>query len=265
MTTLPPGTSVGNARRPLLIVGLIVLVLVVGSAAWLLISRVLLRSAVDLTAQSAAAGATSVTVVVDNADVQVRPSTDGQVHVHATGSASGTDPVVTAAPSGSGIEVRAVCGGSWLSWCSLDVTVEMPAELPMTLNGDNGDVDVQGITAALSVYTDNGAITLDSPSGTVTAMSDNGRIEIDNSTATQLKIETDNGDVSVTNRVAPTSLTATTDNGSIELEIPGDQKYVLDTQTDNGTVDVKVGVDSDSPHRITATTDNGDISVRPIG
>ncbi len=264
---LSPGTSVGTSRRnrPLLVVGLVLLLLVIGTGAWFLITRVFLRSTVDLSAQVAAGNATSVTVQVDNADVVVRPSTDGQVRVHATGSAAGSDPVVTAAPSGAGIEIRAVCGSSWLSWCSLDVTVELPTALPMTVNGDNGDVEVSGLAGAISVYTDNGRITLDGPAAQVTAVSDNGDVVIDDSRATELKVETDNGDVTVTNLIAPTVLTADTDNGGIEIKVPGDAKYIVATSTDNGSVDVKVGVDSDSNHRITATTGNGDISIRPIG
>jgi len=148
--------------------------------------------------------------------------------------------------------LRGECDAGWFETCSVGFVVEVPASFDVDLSTDNGRVEVYGLTGDVRIDSDNGAIRADGlgPS-TVDAHTDNGRV--------QLSFD----DV-------PDSAVATTDNGSIDIQLPpsdtdgaGDSTggYDVDATTDNGGVDVDVPTDPESTHRITAHSDNGSIEI----
>ena len=262
-TSAPSDTRRSTGGRTTMTVGLTLLILAVVAGGWLLITRVLARQDLNVAAQASAAGAQTVKLTVDNADLTIAPSTDGQVHVHATGHYSGTAPTVTALSANGVVDVTILCAHEWLAYCSLAATVEMPVELGLSVTDDNGDIELTGIQGDLDIATDNGDVNMDGSDGAIHATSDNGNIGIDHSASTSIRVDTDNGNIEVRSLSSPTLLDAQTNNGDIDLTVPGESKYLVDAQTNNGTTEVKVGIDTDSTHKITAISDNGDVTVRP--
>ncbi len=75
--------------------------------------------------------------------------------------------------------------------------------------------------------------------------------------------DSDNGSVSLEFTEAPTTVMATTDNGSVEVVVPNDgAAYRVDVQSDNGRETDEVLEDPASPRSITIRTDNGSATAR---
>lgn len=146
---------------------------------------------------------------------------------------------------GDRLVLRGECDDGWFETCSVGFVVEVPAGFDIEIATDNGRVEVVGLAGDIRIGTDNGSIRADGiGSSTVEAHSDNGGVRL--------------SFVDV-----PGTAVATTDNGSITIEVPGDAPdgYDVDAATDNGRVDVDVHTDADSEHRITARSDNGSIDI----
>ena len=74
------------------------------------------------------------------------------------------------------------------------------------------------------------------------------------------------GSVRVASEVAPRSVIATSDNGSVEVLVPrtGDS-YAVDVSSDNGSTTNEVITDPEAIRRITARSDNGSVRVAHSG
>lgn len=168
----------------------------------------------------------------------------------------------TAAIDGSSLVVRSSC--PFLStWCSVDYRLVVPTDLAVTARLDNGHLVLRDLDGAVDVDGDNGRIELVRLEGDVRASTDNGRLEGTGLRAATVLADSDNGQVSLSFADAPTSVTATSDNGGVEVVVPDTAAtYRVDVQTDNGSTDVGVRTDPTSDRSITAETDNGSVTVR---
>ena len=89
----------------------------------------------------------------------------------------------------------------------------------VSLSSDNGDIRLDGVTLGdLRVDNDNGTITLSGSCGKVTLEGDNGSVYIEDLLCRSLEIETDNGGVHLSRVTAETTLSAELNAGSITLE-----------------------------------------------
>lgn len=145
---------------------------------------------------------------------------------------------------GDHLVLRGECDDGWFDRCSVGYVVAVPASFDVDVSTDNGRVELTGIAGDISIDTDNGAIVADELlTSSVEAHTDNGRI----------RLSFDD---------VPNTTVATTDNGSITIEVPDDTAgYDVDADSDNGQVDVDVPTDPDSDHHITAQSDNGAIDI----
>ena len=162
--------------------------------------------------------------------------------------------------------IRGGCPTFGSPWCRVDFTVEIPADLPITINGSNGTVRVRGATASIDVDTENGSIELEDISGDIRATNDNGRITGRRLTSQVVDTATDNGRIELSFVDPPQSVSGRTSNGRIEVIVPDvDVLYRVDLQTDNGSTDNAVRTDPSSDHVIDLSSGNGSITVRPPG
>jgi Putative adhesin len=162
--------------------------------------------------------------------------------------------------------IRGGCPVFGSPWCKVDFTVEVPADMPMTINGSNGAVRVRGVTAAIDVDTDNGSIELEDISGDIRATNDNGRITGRRLTSQVVDTATENGRIELSFVDPPQSVSGRTSNGRIEVVVPDvDVLYRVDLRTNNGSTDNLVRTDPSSDHVIDLSSDNGSIVVRPPG
>lgn len=159
--------------------------------------------------------------------------------------------------------VRGRCPFLGSPWCKVDVTVSIPAQLPVTVRGSNGSIRVSGVTADLDVSTGNGSIELDDVASPLRASSDNGRITGRRLTSTTVDASTDNGSIQLSFLDPPRSVRARSANGSADVVVPDDVGYRVDARSNNGSADTTVRTDPSSEYVIDVASDNGSVRVRP--
>ncbi|MFG2091627.1 DUF4097 domain-containing protein [Spirillospora sp. NPDC048824] len=134
------------------------------------------------------------------------------------------------------------------------------------LRSDNGSITAAGLTTdRLTARSRDGRIRL---SGSVKAAdldTHNGSIEAVGLTADRVTAKTRDGGVRLGFVSAPTDVQANSENGSIQVALPGAQSYAITASTFNGgeRIDPAVNQDSGSSHRIKLGARDGSITVTP--
>jgi Putative adhesin len=208
---------------------------------------------------------------VDVIDVQ---NADGSVTVEGT---PGRDEITVTAEISDGLletdvsqqladgqlDLRGSCPAVGSDWCDVSYTVEVPADIQVRADADNGRLRVSGIDGQVDLSGDNSSIEITDVSGSLTVGSDNGSITATGLTSDTVMAETDNGSTLLEFLEPPTTVEARSDNGSVEVIVPNTpDAYAVDMSTDNGEETREIRTDPTSSRRITIETDNGDATVR---
>jgi hypothetical protein len=219
---------------------------------------------VDL-AENLEAG-TSLDVRISNASFTLEPSTDGRVHVRMTGSYFGSEPSLAARTSNDVTEVRGGCRAQFFSRCSVTVAVQLPADLPTTVTGQNGRIMASGLTGRVSLTTTNGAIETQGTVDRVDLRTTNGDIRVTDAASATVAGTTTNGSVTMQFVNPPESVDAGSTNGSVTVRVPVDGvTYKVTAQTTNGNVNSgSVPSDSTSRRSIDAQTTNGGVTIEAV-
>ena len=257
-----PGLSPG--ARTALIVALVVggVVTVVGL---LLIGSVLRGASLggSYTDRANVDAGTQVLATVPNASVALSPSTDGQVHVDARGTYLGNEPKLRVTTSGGVTTISGGCPTQWFGFCSVDLTIRLPADVPVTVLARNGRLSTTGLTGSLELETTNGRIQTDGSRGDLDLRTTNGGIEVRDSSSGRVSATTTNGGVELEFVDPPSDVEARSTNGRIVVRVPDDgEAYRVDARTTNGDVDSgTVPTEPSARRSITAATTNGTVTV----
>jgi DUF4097 and DUF4098 domain-containing protein YvlB len=190
-------------------------------------------------------GIAALELVTDNGALDIRGGDVDDIEIETTYQeherGDGTSSVRV---EGDRLRVEGECDSSWFEQCSVSYRIVVPVDLAVSLETDNGRVDLSGLAGRVDVYTDNGAI--------------EARL-----LATDVHAESDNGRVALTFAEVPRAVEARSDNGSVEITVPASEfAYAVDAESDNGDVDVSVTTDPSAERTIDASSDNGAVTIR---
>lgn len=218
-------------------------------------------------------GAVSLDVQNDFGSILVSSSADGQVRVTAEKTAWGNnqqeaeaalkDVEVVVEQAGNTVRIsvkrpngNAVVIGKYQP-ASVNFVIETPIQTRTTLNSNNGNVTVEGLTGsadissafgqleirnltgALQASTNNGAILADaiSSSDGILLESDFGSIELTNSDADEVTVRTSNGSVTLRDVVSRGKLNADSEFGDIRIK--GGEAQTLAVESSNGALELE--------------------------
>lgn len=191
-------------------------------------------------------GIAALALVTDNGALDIRGGDVDDIEIettfqeHERGDGTSSVRVV-----GDQLRVEGECDSSWYEQCSVSYRIVVPVDLAVSLETDNGRVDLAGLAGRIDVYTDNGAI------------------EAARLLAPDVHAESDNGRVALTFAEVPHAVEARSDNGSVEIAVPvSESAYAVDAESDNGDVDVSVTTDPSAERTIDASSDNGAVTIR---
>ncbi|MET1051902.1 MAG: DUF4097 family beta strand repeat-containing protein [Mycetocola sp.] len=259
----PPERKRSAGAAVLLFVGipLVILALIIGGSVAAV--NVLRGTSVNENAQADAGSL--VTIDMPNAAIVVSPGSGDQVTVTMRGSYTGTPPRLDVTASGDETEVSGGCPDGWffVNRCQVRVEVALPADVDVTVRGQNGAIIADELRGDLDLATTNGAIEVEESSGALVLHTTNGRVELDDSRSAEVQAQTTNGTVELSFAAAPEEVTATSTNGQIRIEVPDDgTEYFVDANTTNGNVDTEdVPGDRRANRTITANTTNGAVTI----
>jgi len=132
-----------------------------------------------------------------------------------------------------------------LDRCSSDLTVRVPFDVDVKVEGDAGDIRVDGLAGHIDLSTGAGDV---------------HGVDLHPVTA---KVNTDAGDVDLAFGTQPVDVDAFSDAGDVEVEVPGGGEFRVDALTEAGDIAVENVLRNDRALRhIKAETDAGDVTVR---
>jgi DUF4097 and DUF4098 domain-containing protein YvlB len=136
-------------------------------------------------------------------------------------------------------------------WWNVEVEIEAPRDLPMTLTTRNGGIGLEGVSGRIQFDTTNGGVSLVDVSGDVRGRTVNGGVNI------ALDGSRWQGD----------GLDVETTNGGVRMELPAGYNAELHTETNNGGIDIDFPITvrgrlSDLRRRIDTTIGSGGAPLR---
>jgi DUF4097 and DUF4098 domain-containing protein YvlB len=185
------------------------------------------------------------------------------IRVQVDGSYLFRAPEVTATTSNGVTRMTGGCPTVPFSICSVEVTVELPADVDLDIVGTNGRVSIDGVTGAIDVVTTNGDIEVAESEDDLSLSTTNGSVTVTDASSTEVVAATTNGAVNLSFAAAPDQVEARTTNGSVAIGLPDDREpYAIDARTTNGSVDlIRVTNDPDANRAITAHSVNGSVEI----
>ena len=204
--------------------------------------------------------------------------TAGTVHIHSSGDSSNAHTVTIIVNGGGRSEqkslVQQVDGNTinidttqqGFGDNSVDLDITIPSTSEVQVKDGNGDVHVEGVTGNINVQTTQGSIDANNISGQVTLASTNGGIDVENgSLSGQSSLHSDNGDIRYNGSIDPGgSYKFDTLSGSIEVALPSNTAFRLDTNSANGHVENEFGstnVGNGTHPPLTLSSANGSIHI----
>lgn len=191
-------------------------------------------------------GVTALALVTDNGAIEVTGAEIDEIRIETTFEEHDLgDGASEVAVVGDRLQIEGSCDSSWYEQCSVSYRIVLPAAMAVTLDTDNGRIDLGDLT------------------GRVDASSDNGAIDAARLAASEVHAQSDNGHVALAFTTAPDTVEARSDNGHVDVAVPTSAAaYAVDAASDNGDVDVRVPTDPTSERTIDASSDNGAVTVR---
>ena len=127
--------------------------------------------------------------------------------------------------------------------CDVEFRVRLPAAATADVTSQAGAVQVAGLTGNLTVTTQAGAVQGSGLGGD------------------QVRVSTKAGATTLAFTRAPSTVSASTEVGAVEVRVPSGTSYAVDVQSTVGPSDVSVQRDPASPHKIEVRTSVGAVRV----
>jgi hypothetical protein len=214
------------------------------------------------------AGRGEVAIVAgDGPDVTIDSRAEGAFHV----------PKLKLSVDGSHVSVSGGCGVGTFGPCQTSVVLNVPPDVPVTVDGHSGDLTASGMTAPVTLHTSSGDVSADgltggadlrTGSGDVTASGVTGSVTLRSTSgdvaaaaldSRHVSASTNSGDVTLEFSAPPDRVDALGHSGDIAVLVPHGAYHVV---ADTNSGDKHVIPDSARATRlIHARTNSGDVNV----
>jgi hypothetical protein len=147
--------------------------------------------------------------------------------------------------------------------CSGHVRLVVPKDLTVQVHNSDGSITLRDLTGPIDVSTSDGSIHASNLTGSVRLHSADGSMTATEVRSDDVDVSTSDGSIRLNFEVAPSSVTANTSDGSVEVVVPDDgAAYNVTTTTGDGSKDVSVPTDPNAARSIKVRTSDGSIKVR---
>jgi hypothetical protein len=172
------------------------------------------------------------------------------------------EPSVSSRRDGDRLLLSSSCPFSPGLPCTGRITLTVPPDLVLTGGVSDGHLVVEGLTSPLDVHTADGSLDLRGLSGDLRLVTRDGSLRGTGLTSARVSVESSDGSTSLTFARPPSSVRATTRDGSFELALPDDgTAYDVDVDVADGSQDVTVPTASRSARKVRVTARDGSVRV----
>jgi len=175
-------------------------------------------------------------------------------------------PTVRAEQRGDVLRVSSSCPFAVGIGCTGQVRLVVPAGLTLRSDSGDGRLTLRDLTGELTVSSSDGDIEAVNLTGDLSVEVKDGSVDARGLRSTKVSARSADGDVRLSFATPPSSVTGTSKDGSITVEVPGDSTpYDVSISVKDGSQRVEVPTASGSPHRITLSAADGSLTVVPAG
>jgi hypothetical protein len=199
-------------------------------------------------------------VNLDSGGLTVRPGPAGQVSEKRVLTWTARQPTVTQSFAGGTLTITSHCPPGQLT-CGTNVTLSVPPGVAVQAHLGSSDAVVSGLRGPVSLTAGNGDLRVSQLSGPLQLRSGSGDIIGESLASTQVGAQATAGDVSLGFTAVPARVSATSDAGDVNIDVPRAGGYQVRAATSAGDRAVSVQQDPASTHAIIATSDAGDVTV----
>ncbi len=213
-------------------------------------------------------GVSQLTMDLGSAKVRVRAGAAGSrgVTVEQKLAWNRRQPTVERRQTGDALSVRASCPSDGMTFgfrtCRVELTVTVPADLPVTLLASSGDIGASGLSGPVHIRATSADVTLDGLSGPVTANLDSGNVGAHDLRSHSVRVSASSGDVTLGFRSAPRAVDVAVSSGNVHVRVPHEASgYQVSSTVSSGDTTVGVRRSGHSPHHMTLRASSGDVRV----
>lgn len=163
---------------------------------------------------------------------------------------------------GDRLKLSGKCSGIVLN-CSAKYTVYVPKGMAVTVKGSgSAGVTAKGVRGALDLTGDRGGIDIDGTAAPLKVRTDSGHIDAKGLSSSDVDVANDEGSIKLAFGKAPKKVRATSDTGSVTVQVPKDStRYRVSATAGSSNPHIDVAKDPGSSHSITVTSKVGVIRV----
>jgi hypothetical protein len=176
------------------------------------------------------------------------------------------EPTVRTRQVGDRLVVSSSCPFSPGLPCTGKVQLTVPSDVAVLGGTSDGHLLLSDLTGPLDVHNADGGVELRDVSGRLRLSTSDGSVRAEGLASGQVTVDTADGSVQLSFAKAPTSVRASTSDGSLEIVVPKDgTAYAVSVSVSDGSQSVDVPTDPASSRRITVHTSDGSVRILPAG
>jgi hypothetical protein len=171
-------------------------------------------------------------------------------------------PSISNRLDGDVLSIGSSCPFSVGLGCSGHVRLVVPTDLEVQVHSGDGSMTLRDLDGPVDLSTSDGSINASNLTGRVKLHSGDGSMTATGLRSDEVEATTSDGSVHLSFAVAPSSVTADSGDGSIEVVVPSDgTSYNVTGTTGDGGRDVSVPLDASSARHMRLSTGDGSLRV----
>jgi hypothetical protein len=259
----PAGPPPRNGTGALRILAVVVALLLVAYGAAVLAS---LLARETRTSTDTFDGITSIELDTSFESVDVLGSDGGSVDVDRRWTWSMKEPSVRTRQIGDRLVVSSSCPFSPGMPCTGHVRLMVPSDVAVLGGSSDAHLLLSDLTGPLDVHNSDGGVELRDVTGRLRLSTSDGSVRAEGVTSDEVSVDTSDGSVQLSFAEPPTTVRASTSDGSLEILVPKDgTAYAVTVSVSDGSQQVDVPTNSDASRRIIVHTSDGSVRILPAG
>lgn len=176
------------------------------------------------------------------------------------------EPSVQTRQVGDRLVVSSSCPFSPGLPCTGRVQLAVPSDVAVLGGSSDGHLLLSDLTGPLDVHNADGGVELRDVSGPLRLSTSDGSVRAEGLTSDRVTVDTSDGSVQLSFAKAPTTVRASTSDGSLEIVVPKDgTAYAVTVSVSDGSQSVDVPTDPESARRISVRTSDGSVRILSAG
>jgi DUF4097 and DUF4098 domain-containing protein YvlB len=146
------------------------------------------------------------------------------------------------------------------------VQLTVPSDVAVLGGSSDGHLLLSDLSGPLDVHNADGGVELRDVTGRVRLSTSDGPVRAEGLASDRVTVDTSDGSVQLSFSQPPSSVRASTSDGSLEIVVPKDgTAYAVSVSVSDGSQSVDVPTDPEATRTISVHTSDGSVRIHPAG